>query len=290
MKKLMKTGLLFLIIGAILAGIGIAHGGLRSVVFGSNGQPEINTTGKQVRTVGAFTKISADLAAGDITIQTGEKFQVETAGHNRQDFTATVRGGELTIRQPHNRTPLIGIFSWNTNQRIIITVPRKTKLSDITVHSQDGDVHLVDQNTQHLTIATSDGDTVLDRVQAAARATLKNSDGDMTMRNSLLSQATITASDGDVDLQHTTIDHGTANLSDGDFTANSSTFQHMVKVSNSDGDNTVSGANRQDGYTVQGGDDNALFGQHKENGTLTHNTSAVNHLYLHTSDGDNVVH
>lgn len=294
MKKMLKTGLLFLLVGFVLAGIGVANGGLQTVVWG-DGQPQVRTatTKKTTSKVSAFHSIQADITDGDVIVRPGNDYQVTINGLSRKDFSIQVRQGKLTITQPitHDQYFSMRVFDFERGHQVVITVPHNTKLQSVSLAAKDGDVTLSEQTMTDLAIDSSDGDVTLTTAVVSGTTTIKALDGDVTVNDSQLQKTGLTSRDGDVVLRQVTLTGGTIDLSDGDFTAHDSIFNKTVRVSNSDGDNTVTGADQQKGYTVHSADDdNSLFGKHQEDGgTLTHNADAADHLYLNSSDGDNSV-
>lgn len=254
MKKLLKIGVVVLILGLIALGIGFINHGNKNVTFyGSRPQVSSKASSRTVKVNRKFSQVDVDVSTANVTVTRGNKFQIIYHGKNAPQID--VKNGRATIRQTggnSNGFKLSSSESYGTDT-VTIVLPAGTQLA--------GKIHV--------------------------------SEGDLVVNKTSLKQLTAAVEEGDVRLMNVVTDGGKITLNEGDFTAHQLTVNHHFKVANDEGDNTVQGVSA-DGYYLQTDEgDNTLF-HHEEDGddssVLQKNSHATNVLTLVTSEGDNSIH
>lgn len=245
MKRIFKIGWLVLVVGLVATAIGYFNHGAQNVDLVA-GRPHVQRPGNWQLTRRHFNQVDLDVTTADVTVKTGRHFAVTYQGVSRNRPRVTVKNGRLTVRQAAHDAILA---PHQVNERLVVTVPRGTKLT-------------------------------------ASRIELGS--GNLTVTGVNLADTKIKAASGDVDLTNVTLAGGQTHLSSGDFTAHRLRVNGHYQVKNESGDNETY-ATGIGGYRVQtDSGDNEVNGQDKDDQTVvTDNMTAANTLELVTASGDN---
>ncbi|MCO6528408.1 MAG: DUF4097 family beta strand repeat protein [Lactobacillus sp.] len=157
-----------------------------------------------------FSKIKIKVNEADINIAKGDQFQVKVTSRNIKAVKIGVANQELTLDNDHQAS--------NDDCKLLITVPDKNAVSNISGSVNEGDVSLND-----LTITDID---------------LQLDDGDLSINNIKALKTSFTLDEGDIKVANSTLKSDTSNCNDGDLTIFASQFKTSVSLT--DGDVSIS--------------------------------------------------
>lgn len=148
----------------------------------------------------AFQEINMDVSDLDITIQTGDTYQIELAYIENEMPNIKVEDNCLTVKQKKS------FLKHNAKDYyIIVTVPENTELEDITLNSGYGDATMQGILLKSLDCNLDMGDFTGKEMQAE-QTTVECDMGDTEIDNSILGTLSVTCDMGDVTLQQITSD------------------------------------------------------------------------------------
>ena len=302
MKKTVKIGFLLLILGIILAILGIANNGIQTVYW-KNG---FHVQHRYVETSHPSKIESITLQTGsDVVIQSGDRNSVKVVS-GLQKPTVEVNDGHLTVKSSSGSYQT---FNFQLTRAIhdttVITVAKGTKLSEIKADSQqEGDVRISnlavkslalqihgDLNLNQLTVYDPLTDltaesTFLTKVTAPSLG-LK-SDGDVHIDQSKFDQAASSIeSNDDVTMRQTQLKSGQINTVDSDVSLANNQLAQQLTVKTTDGDIHVT-ADRNVGVNASTTDgDLTVFDWHSdETNNYQTQPKASQQYQLTTTDGD----
>ena len=282
MKKAFSIGGVLVIIGAIIAAVGFFS---HRQPFHPVSEPEQALTKKATLTTKHFSRVKVTAASTNVSLKQGDHFAAKYYGTRHPAIKATVKDGQLNITQTHvTQTKHVHFF--DTDDRIVITVPRGTNLDDLTVSAND-DLRIENVNLVNVDISTNGGDIIVNNSKIKG-GQLTNDGGDIDIANSKLSATRLNSESGDIDLSRVTVNGGKSSLSSGDLTANKLTVQGVYRVNNQTGDIDVKTSNHPGAILTNSNGDNEL--DHQENddsGTLQRDTENPNLIHLTNDSGDN---
>lgn len=282
MKKALSIGGVLVIIGAIIAAVGFFS---HRQPFHPVSEPEQVLTKKTTLTTKRFNRVKVTAASANVSLKQGDHFTAKYYGTRHPAIKATVKDGQLNITQTHI-TKAKQVHFFDTDDRIVITVPRGTNLDDLTVSVND-DLRIENVNLANTDISTNGGDITVNNSKIKS-GRLTNDDGDIDIANSKLSATRLNSESGDIDLSRVTVNGGKSHLSSGDFTANKLTVQGIYRVNNQAGDIDVKTSNHPGAILTNSNGDNELGRQENDDGgTLQRDTDNPNLIHLTNDSGDN---
>jgi len=302
MKKTVKIGFLLLILGLILAILGIANNGIKTIYWHDGFH-----IAKRYTASAQPTKIKS------ITLKTGSNVIVRSGDHNSIRVTSSIdqpqitdNDGRITVTSSVKSYQSFNFqFTTPVNEATVITVAKGTKLDQLTAgRAQNGDVSLNSLNIGKLT-AQPQGDLTLREVNVtqpltditayntrfnkvtAPSLTLKST-GDITIDHSQFekSASSITGND-DVTIRQTKLRSGQINGSDSDISLLDNQLAQQLAVKTTDGDIHVTTAPSSgiNAHTDDG--DLTVFSWHHDNQKSYQYQPKANQQYqLTTTDGD----
>ena len=177
------------ILGLILFVIGLNAGG--SIGFNIDYKHHKLTTAKDMemktgeQEVGAFSNIDITTSAADLTIVEGDSYKVKYKLYENVEPTIGVENDTLKISVKDDRGTVLNILTTDDNSpKIEITVPKGTKLFDVSINTDAGDLNI-------------DGFTI-------ATLNIESDAGDFNLKNLTSTSIKIKADAGDLDLADTT--------------------------------------------------------------------------------------
>lgn len=241
-----------------------------------------------------FSSVSAKLTECSITIQTGSKFKASFFGKESMVPQVEQKNGCLIFKQ---KTHLVQ-FSQKDSQVLTLTLPQGSNLSSLDLQTNEGNIELVDIDSERIWLKTSSGRVRVRRSQAS-EAILESSDGHVTVRNSKLGDGKLSTYNGEIKASgstllnmHVAVANGNVSLTDdqisggdsslkcGNLTIDHVEFGSDYFVKNIEGTNTVWSANIKKArlHTVNG--QNVIENDADPKGYI---------LTMSTVDGDNVI-
>lgn len=285
MKKALKIGGILIVVGIVIAAVGFFS---HRQPFNPFNEDEITHVNKQTLSKKAFSRVKITAASADVTIKESDHYGVYYYGKSYAAVKAKVRNGQLTVTQTHAIASKHVSINWWTNgeDRVVITVPHKSQLADLTV-SGNSDVALENVTLAKAHINTAGGDLTINRSQIDG-GSLTTADGDIAADNSRLAATRLNSASGDIDLNRVTVNAGKASLSSGDFTARKLTVNGHYLLNNQSGDNDVQTSNHPGAILTSDSGDNELgHSSQDDGGTLDRNPDAANLIRITSQSGDN---
>lgn len=321
MKKTVKLGVIFLILGLILAIFGIANNGIQSVYWDKG----FHVMQQYHKTYHPNKLKSLTLGAdADVVVVRGNtaSIKVITAGVRP---TVTNTNGHITINSP--RAPeMVGFMLSDNTNRIEITVPNKTTLTRIKTTSARTDLQLRNLNVQQLQL-TRTGHASLDQVTttkplvlsaddvqlnqvtapqlklstsaanvnvahsqfAKGPSTIDTSDGNITLSHSTFKQARLKTTTGNLNVHHNQFKQAKIATTDGNITLDNNQLTKLLTATTNDGNLHVQ-TNRQTGIQASTSDGTLNIFNQKHSGDdrqkMTYRPNATVQYQLKTDDGN----
>ena len=246
MKKCYFWSLIVLVIGVVATAIGFIGHGNQTIEFENWHHAKIATKSLKVATKSTqwsesdFNQINVDVKNIDVVIQTGDAYNVKFVGSPDTKFKVSKKDQTLTVKQTNDATKGYRMrtngYFWifyhkkHADSQLIITVPKNTQLSNVSVNETNVDLA-----------------------------------GDVTLKN-IKTDNVYLSTGGDIMVNQATINGGQI-ISEDDIDLHDTTFNGQVTVNSKNGDIEVTKANDQIGYQVQASNgDTKLFNQFNENG------------------------
>ncbi|WP_421017370.1 DUF4097 family beta strand repeat-containing protein [Furfurilactobacillus cerevisiae] len=305
MKRTLKIGIAVLIVGLIMVAAGAFTHSFKDVTFNHHGRPELRTTQTVSKKVKDFDAISVDLKSDQIRIKEGDTARVQVSSTKEAMPTVRSVGHKLVIEQKRadnsmtgwsfgdNPEGTFGLGTFNDakhpDRTVVVTVPRGTKLNNISIKERQGAIRITDVSSDTVSISAHD-DVMLEHMTVTQPLKVNSHDGNLYVTGMTLNTPSIKTDDGAVSLRDVQLNQGSIQLTDGTFNMTNGGFTGAVNVTNDDGDNEIVNADRNKGYILHGDDENKLFEQHNEDGgTLQQNETVPDIMHLTTNDGKNSV-
>lgn len=308
-----------IVVGLLLVGWGVAHHGVRAVVWDSQSHGLVASRPVK-RTVrpGNYSKIVINTKL-PVTIRPGNvnQIQIQQANYVRGHHPVTTQQhrGMLTVSGGDTRTHGIVIHglsittddeAFDANGHIVITVPKRTSLQQVTlkkswtVRLEDLTVDRITGPTggsfqaknvtvkQPLSLMDGDADLYLTNV-TAPQLKMQTDDGDVNIKQSHFKsqENQITSNEGDIYLTANQLGGGRVTGSDGDIHVKNNVVAHTLTVSSSEGD--LYGLVAADaGVTANGTSDSdiQLFGRSRKSGTVIRPHAKSQYVFSTADDSD----
>ncbi len=155
--------------------------------------------------VSEFTEISVEIGLGDVTVQTGEGFDValSTTGEDKSggkyELEHSVKNGKLRVWSSQ-KTFHADILD-SLSAEAVITVPAEHMLTKIEVTTGLGDVHLRGLAANELDAETGLGDITAQELGDVRDLSLNTGMGDVTLEGALALETDLETGMGDVKVQ-----------------------------------------------------------------------------------------
>lgn len=274
MKKSVIVGLSITIIGGILMAIALGHTGFKTIVWDNGFRVEdeqAQATKMNVKELGGSVNKIKFATESQVIIRTRnvKKLSISYSKNNhvKQDGSALTITGKRQHQQHHTRIIGFSIESYdNDDGHVLITIPKKTKLKEISGRSDDSvSISNLDANNIEL---TGEADINMAHVKTLSTLNLKGTD-DTTLKNVTAPDVTQTSDGGDLTYQNA------------DFSSGSST----VSTDGGDIDALISNPKKGQVSANTDGGDVSLFGHSRSSWQMAQKKSI---LYRLTSDGGDI--
>ncbi|WP_297815674.1 DUF4097 family beta strand repeat-containing protein [uncultured Lactobacillus sp.] len=242
----------------------------------------------------AFSSLSIKLMQCSVVVELGADFKATFLGKDSLVPHLMQKDRNAFFKQKNH---IIQSFQ-NSEQVLTITLPSQQMLTSIDIQTNEGNIELVDIDSQRVFLKSSQGRVRVRRSQAS-EALLETSDGNVTVRNSklgdgklstyngeikasgsTLSNMHLSVANGNVSLTDDRIAGGDINLKCGNLTIDHAHFDSDYTVKNIEGTNTVWSVNVKKAqlHTING--QNVIENDPDPSGYV---------LTMSTVDGDNVI-
>ncbi len=177
MKQVIKIttiiSLCFILIGIGLAGSGYMLGGSMdwSYLPSSNRFfTEKNAKHKIIKEdLDAFTNIDLACDAYDIVITQGDSYSVSYPEYNNIHTTYSIENGTLKLESKSEHTINFSLSGTSySDYALVLTVPSKQALNEITLKNNSGDIELSHLNFDHINVTANYGDIILSHLSGNA--------------------------------------------------------------------------------------------------------------------------
>lgn len=284
MKRAFQIGGLLVIIGLIMAAVGFFS---HRQPFHPLTEPEQVLTTRSTLTTKHFNRVKVTAASADIEVKQGKSFAVKYYGTRHPAIKTQVKDGQLTITQTHI-TQSKHVHFFDSEDRIIITVPKGTKLANLSA-TANSELTITGLDLARVKATTIGGDLTINDSKVKS-GQLVTDDGDIAIADSKLTATQIKSASGDVDLARVTVNGGKANLTSGDLTADRLNVSGQYRINNQSGDVEVKTSNHPGAILTNNNGDNELGHRENDNGkTLQRDTTNPNLIRLNNQSGDNSV-
>ncbi|MBU7592704.1 DUF4097 family beta strand repeat-containing protein [Metabacillus halosaccharovorans] len=240
-----KIALAMIMIGILLAVIGLFSGTKFSIIKTNNG---LKAVGKEDRqndewVLEEFNNFEIDLTDAKLEVIPSDEYKLEIESLEGTKITHTVKDKTLTIKDgtSHSGFTFAMNFIGNIQKTIIkIYVPADKVFDSVSIANDFGDIKLNEMTTDKLAILSNDGDIDIKNIQAK-NVTIQNDFGDINASNVKTNNLTLEINDGDaafntLDIaQEADLINNFGEISLRNFTS------HGTKIESSDGEIYING-------------------------------------------------
>lgn len=212
MKQLLKIGVTLLVAGICLAALGRIFGGSFSFSINpkthefADVRDDDDYYAQDSMSLDAFTSLDIRTGVADIDIKEGDSYQLEYILYKEDKPTVSTDGETLVIKsKENNHTVHIGfdfeVFDFKARSdkepQLTLTVPKGTKLKDVSIFTESGDCQFSNINVDKLSVKTEAGDMVLDNIDSSTMNMVLES-GDAKIKACSFDSCTLKSEAGDV--------------------------------------------------------------------------------------------
>lgn len=249
-KFILGIGVSCSLLGATLAGYGLATGGLSDLENSTKLDSAVNYNKVSLD---SFSKIDINSTVSDIIISKTniDKPFISYSDNKKLPVSYNVENDTLTVKQTGNKTVtksaninflslrnLIDITRTGVienSHTIIISVPQDTDITSLKANLKSGDLDINNLSPDTATIELLSGelsltDTTINSGSAAITS------GDVELDNSSLKDFKLSITTGDIDLENSQASNTSFDLNMGDFSADNMTFQNENSITMTTGD------------------------------------------------------
>ena len=208
--KILIISACFVLVGAIIAGVGVAFGA-KGFVFDRNGKI-VSVKGEGVGSsvearekLEAFSEAPIDVKCGKVIVEAGNEYSIEIK-YSAEELkpTYSVRNGKLEVTSPNGGFFLnFGMFDFDKNY-VKVTVPHGA-LKNLSVDSSAGEVDisgLTGTSDGTITIRASAGGIDIENVYGFGELNVKSSAGGVDLEGVTVGSAVVKSSAGSIEIKN----------------------------------------------------------------------------------------
>ncbi len=242
-KPFKKIAVAFIVIGILLAAVGIFAGAKFSIISTEDGLKAVGKGDRQNEefSLPEFKNIEVELSDADIEVIPSNEFKLEIEGLKGTRITHEIENETLIMNAEKDTTwfNFAMNFSLNMQSIIKIYVPEGTELLDVSVSNKFGDTQLAGITSNKLIVKATDGDVSTNNIQTNELA-IENKYGDFTGTDVKTNDLILEMNDGNAELEsveteNTNLKNKFGNTTLHDFTS------RRAKVESTDGNVKVYG-------------------------------------------------
>lgn len=192
-KKLIQFSALLVLALAVLGFAGLFSYNASKVSLAKNRTIKIKSVWKNT---GKFSSVSADISEADVIIKSGDSFKVRIPSSNKCGVKYKISGDKLILTQKSTLKKNLIIKC----KPVVIELPEKTNLSDISLKSASGDAEIKEINADSGTFNLDSGDLDLNTV-TLEKGNFKADSGDIYMNGVSFKDAAADAESGDISVK-----------------------------------------------------------------------------------------
>lgn len=192
MNKVLKTSLAMILVGVILAAIGLLAGGRISSISLTKEGVKVYDSAKSKNVIkesfelDKFNKvdISSYSNLSYIQIVKGEDYKLELQHDEKNKINYSVKDGALTINDSSKEENgiHIGFYYNNSEQGIKLYVQKDCNLDELKIYASSSDVKITEVDCENIDINNEYGDVELSNI-SCGDAVLKLESGDLSLNN-----------------------------------------------------------------------------------------------------------
>ena len=207
--KILIISACFVLVGAIIAGVGVALGA-KGFVFDRDGKiltvrgESFGGSVEASEKLEAFSEAEIDINCGKAIIVAGNEYSIEIkCSAEELKPTYTVRNGKLEVTSPNDGFFLnFGMFDFDKNY-VKVTVPRDA-LKNLSVESSAGEVNisgLTGTPDGKITVRASAGGIDIENVYGYGELNVKSSAGGVDLDGVTVGSAVVKSSAGSIEIK-----------------------------------------------------------------------------------------
>lgn len=222
-RKVFKIALSIIAAGAVLLGCGYVFGGYKNIYGNSRGF-NINKSKEIVNekhSLDSFSNISFDVAYGDVEIEKGSEYAIETIyDKSLGDISYTISDDTLTVVENSKNKVSFNISFFdnnneNSNTRIKIYVPDSSEILQLKSQMSCGDMSIKGLKFKDGNITCDYGDVILKDIECS-NFTICNESGDIDLSNIKGTDIVTNSEYGNVKISNLGVDSLSCNSESGD--------------------------------------------------------------------------
>lgn len=263
----MKNKILALsvVLGVAFIAVGIFTGGNSVLNISKSGFDfgEVNIQSEEIiyAISDDIINIDVDTAYNDVYIVSGSQF---TLSYSSEDITVTESDGTLIVddKEVNGNFITFGLFSITENKdELFLIIPEYISLDNINISVNSGNVKIINQDAQTLSVENDYGDIELSEITADNIVIDQNS-GDLDVLNVSTESLNIESTYGDIYIENLSSTSLSAVLNSGDLTCSNSNITD-INLKNQYGDITIELIGNEENYTI---DLTLVYGDFRLNG------------------------
>lgn len=211
-----------IVIGAIMAIIGLVCGGTFKVVGGFNGFKIYDSADlvNEKSNLNEFTDINVDISSGDIEIVTGDEYGIEvTYNKEMEDISFDVVDNKLTVKSKKDKFMFFNIGIITNETTVKVYVPSNVELNTLTVNNKSGSLSYNNINIKNSDINCDFGDVYIDGVNGE-KINIQARSGQIDIANVKIKELFVFADFGDFSGQNIETVNFKGNLKSGSLSLN----------------------------------------------------------------------
>lgn len=284
-KKLLITGVVLTIIGAIAAFVGFSLGASTNLVW-HNGVKIARQSSQtyHIKHLSQVKHFNFDTSGYNVEFKTGTTASVKVTGSNLVNPKVTQKNGTVTIDSKTLDAPGMWL-SGTQDALIIITLPANTKLDSLSGTIDDGNLDTqagFTLQTLDLQLANGNADIHGMTVTNSGRLSLNN--GHLNLYGVTFNNATVSQQNGKLDVESSTLTGGNYSAKNGNQEFDNTTFNQSVNIHNQNGKVELESPTTQ-GYQLTTQNGHIELFDHDATNQLNQNESATNKVIISTQNG-----
>ena len=208
--KILIISACFVLVGAIIAGVGVAFGA-KGFVFDRNGKivsvkgEGVGSSVEASEKLEVFSEAKIDVKCGKVIVEAGNEYSIEIkCSAEELKPTYSVKNGKLEVTSPNGGFFLnFGMFDFDKIY-VKVTVPRSA-LKNLSVDSSAGEVDisgLTGTSDGKITVRASAGGIDIENVYGFGELNVKSSAGGVDLEGVTVGSAVVKSSAGSIEIKN----------------------------------------------------------------------------------------
>ena len=192
-----------------------------------------------------FNNVLLNTSDSDVIIQTGKNYQVKYYGSRNIEPSVEVTNGQLFVKQHGN------VSSRNNLSKIVITIPKAVKLTQLEIKADEGDITASGINMNLGQLKSEEGDITL-RDDKMTLGEVSSEEGDITLKNNKIDKNLhVSSSEGDVAVSGTKFTGYNLSTEEGSIAVNGNSYASSSYKKHTDSKNVLTVKSQEGDITVK---------------------------------------